>query len=161
ILFREKQRASLTNVLSLRGTELAATKSQDTTQAGTMNLMNVDAAEVLRLYAEMSGRTILRPLSLPPILVRLKTTRPLSREEMAYAIETVFALNGIAVVEDGERFAQVVPMVQCSMVVARAPKPEPGATLLDPNQMPSTPRPGSQKQRDLDRPDRPAQRLLE
>src|ERR1051326_1968969 len=43
ILFREKQRASLTDVLSLRGNELADTKSQDTTQAGTMNLMNVDA----------------------------------------------------------------------------------------------------------------------
>ncbi len=72
ILFREKQRASLTNVLSLRGAELAVTKSQDTTQAGTIKLVNMDPGTVLSIYAAISQRTILRPMVFPATLVRLK-----------------------------------------------------------------------------------------
>jgi hypothetical protein len=179
VLFPERQRAFLTNGLPLRGPALAARKPQETLPAGTVNI-NADPGQVLALYSDISQRTILRPFALPPSRVRLKITCPVSREEAAYAMATVLALNGIAVVEDGEKFVQVVPMPQRSLVTARSPRSEPAARLLDPRQVPSTgnydvPRPVSKMERDLERyrkalyeflhykspPDRSAQRLLE
>jgi hypothetical protein len=180
VLFPEKQRKSLTNGLTFRGPELAASKPRDTTSPGSISLFNVEAQSVLTLYAELSHRTMLRPFILPPIAVRLKTACPLTKEEVAYATKTVLALNGIAVVDDGEKFAQALPAVQRGSVAARAPKPEPGSKLLDPAGVPSLgnsspSRPQSQMERDFERwrkafydfihykrpQERPAQRLLE
>src|SRR6266850_5693754 len=99
ILFPEKQRALITNGLSLRGVELAVTKSHETMPAGVINLVNVDTDMVLPMYASISRRTLLRPGVPPPALIHLKTTCPLTREEALYAIETVLALNGVALME--------------------------------------------------------------
>ena len=136
-----------------------------------------------RRYLAVAEATILRSMTCPSPPVNLKSSCQLKLDEVAYAISTVLALNGIAVVEDGERFAQVVPMVQRADVRTRAPKPEPGAKLFDPNKVPSTgftdlPRPLTEAERveqEFDRlqkafydfihykspPDRPAKRLLE
>src|SRR6266566_5293884 len=138
ILFPEKQRPFLTNVVSLHGAELAVAKSKETLPPGTINLFNVDGGTVLSIYAILSGRTVLRPATLPYSPVRLKTTCPVTREEAAYAMVTVFALNGISIVEDGEKFVQIVPMVQKARVNARAPRRDPGARLLDPNKIASS-----------------------
>ena len=138
ILFPENQRSFLTNILSLHGAELAALKSKEALPAGTINLFNVDAGTVLSIYAVLGGRTVLRPATLPYSPVRLKTTCPVTREEATYAMETVFALNGIALVKDGEKFFQAVPMVQRARVNAGAPMPDPSARLLDPNKVPSS-----------------------
>jgi hypothetical protein len=113
-------------------------------------------------------------------LLHLKTACPLSREEAVYGMATVLALNGVAAVEDGEKFVQVLPVSQRAFLTARAPKPDPGAKLLDPNKMPSMGnsdrgRPVTKMERDLERwqtaffdfihykspPDRSAQRLFE
>src|ERR1051326_4309476 len=138
ILLPEKQRAFITNGLSLRGAELAMTKSKEKMPAGTINFINVDAAMVLPMYASISHRTILRPMTLHSAPVNLKAACPLTPEETLYAMATVFALNGVALVEDGEKFVQAVPMVQRSMVTVHAPKPEPGAKLVDPKKVTST-----------------------
>lgn len=123
-VFPEKQRGFLTNV-SLRGAELAVAKPQETMAAGLIKLIGVELDQVLPMYAAISRRTVLRPAHLPQTVVRLKSTCPLNREETVYAMATVLALNGIAVVEDGERFVQVVPMAQRERLIAGAPKPEP------------------------------------
>ena len=121
-------------------------------------------------YAALSGRTLSAPLLFPHRRCIWKTTCPLTREEAVYAMATVLALNGIAVVEDGERFVQVVPMRQRAHLTARAPQPDPNATLLDPTNVPSMgnynlPKVAMKMERDLQRlqkpPDRSAQRLLE
>lgn len=136
-VFPEDMRGLMTNV-SLRGAELATSKSRPTFPAGSMTFIGADLNHVFPVYAALSQRTILRPAMLPHIDVRLQNTCPLTHEELAYAMETVLALNGIAVVEDGERFAQVVPMPERAQLTVRAPKPEPDAKLLDPNKVPST-----------------------
>lgn len=178
IVFPERQRNFLTNA-PLRGAALAAQTSPETMRAGAVNFINTELGQVLAIYSDISRRTILRPFVLPAPTVRLKSTCPLSRAEVVYALATVFALNGIAVVEDGEKFAQVVATAQRSLVTLRAPRPEPTAKLLDPNQVMATgnfdlPHPVSQMERDLERwrkalyeflhyqgaPDRSAQRLL-
>jgi hypothetical protein len=93
--------------------------------------------QVIPLYASLSHRTVLRPAILPRTVVNLKTRFPLTREEAVYALETVLAFNGICVVEDGASFVQMVPMAQRGAVKAEAPKPEPAATLFDPDEAPS------------------------
>ena len=177
-VFPEDMRELMTNV-SLRGAELASLKSRPTMLAGSINFSGAPLDIVLRIYAAYSRRTILRPAMLPHIDVRLQNTCPLTREELAYAMETVLALNGIAVVLDGERFAQVVTMPERAQLKVRAPKPESDAKLLDPNKVPSTgysdpTRPITDLERNLQRlqkalydfihykspPDRSAERLL-
>ena len=104
---------------------------------GMIDFMNADLNQVLDIYALMSQRTILRPITLPAPTVNLKTQGTLTKEEALYALETVLALNGICVVHDGTKFVQVVPMAQRAQVKTRAPKPEPGAKLFDPKKVPS------------------------
>ncbi len=177
-VFHEDMRG-LSNDVSLRGAELAISKSRPALPVGAIAFFGIDLDQLLPFYASFSQRTILRPVTLPRITVRLQNTCPLTREEAAYALATVLALNGFAVVEDGERFVQVVPMPERAQLIVRAPKPEPDEKLLDPNKVPSTgysdpTRPITDLERNLQRlqkalydfihykspPDRSAERLL-
>ena len=178
----EYLRGFLTNVAPYVA-EPGTSKSQPVMPSGAIEFAGAELGQVLTLYAAISRRTILRPVMLPSPVVKLKSTCPLTFEEVAYAMATVLTLNGIAVVEDGERFVQVVPMAQRAHVKTRAPKPEPGARLFDPKKVPSTgvtdfPRPLTEMERieqEYERlriefyhfihykgpPERPAKRLLE
>jgi hypothetical protein len=86
---------------------------------------------------------VLRPTSLAMANPTLKTTGPLTTEEAVYALETAVALNGMALVHDGDYFVQAVPFYERKKVAVRAPKREPGAVLLDPNQLPAVGPPNS------------------
>jgi hypothetical protein len=182
LVFPENLRGFLTNV-PLYAAGPATSEPQPTAGAGVIDFAGADLGQVLPIYAAISQRSILRPMSLPSPPVTLKSSCPLSREETVYAMATVLALNGIAVVEDGEKFARVVPMAQRADVRTRAPKPEAGAKLFDPKKVPSTgfsepPRPLTETERierEFERlrkafydfihykgpPARPAKRLLE
>jgi len=141
-VFPKQARDSLTNA-PLRGAELAGTKGSEASKGqevlgpGMVHFMNADLSQVLGIYAQMSQRTILRPITLPAPTFNLKTQSVLTKDEVLYAFETVLALNGICVVHDGAKFAQVVLMAQRAQVEMRAPKPEPGAKLFDPKKVPS------------------------
>jgi hypothetical protein len=150
-VFRKESRESLTNA-PLRGAELAALRGQEALPPGMIDFMGADLNQVLSIYAAMSQRTILRPVTLPAPTVSLKSQCALSKEELLYAFETVLALNGICVVHDGAKFVQVVPMAERAQVETRAPKPEPGAKLFDPKKVPSigvsgSPRPLTETER--------------
>jgi hypothetical protein len=121
----------------LRGAELAPSKGQQIGPLGMFSFSQADLNQVLSIYAEVSQRTILRPTTLPAPTVSLKTQCALTKEEALYAIATVFALNGICMLDDGPKFVQVVPMGQRGQVKKAAPKPEPGAKLFDPKKVPS------------------------
>jgi hypothetical protein len=139
-VFSKGMTGSLTNA-PLRGAELAGLKRQETTNSqetipsGMIEFVLADLNQVLSIYAFMSQRTVLRPISLPSPAVSLKTQCALSKEEALYAFTTVLALNGIRVAEDGAKFVQMVPMP--SQVITGAPPPEPGAKLFDPKKVPS------------------------
>lgn len=67
---------------------------------------------------------------------------------------------GRCLVDDGAKFVQVVPMAQRAWANTRAPKPEPGAKLFDPEKVPPiglSPFPSPQTKTDRNA----AQRLLE
>jgi hypothetical protein len=131
-----RAREFMTNA-PLRGAELAPGNGQERLPAGMIDFSGADVNQVLDIYGMMRQRTILRPGILNAPTVRLRTQGGLTLEEGIYALTTVLALSGIAVVDDGANFVQVVPMQQRKEVKTRAPKPEPGAKLFDPSKVPT------------------------
>jgi hypothetical protein len=141
-VLRKEARDSLTNA-PLRGAELAPPPGNEGLGLGTINFTQADLNQVLAIYASLSQRTVLRPITLPVPTVSLKSQSTLSKDEVLYAISTVLALNGICTVDDGAKFVQVVPIWQRDQVKKAAPKAEPGAKLFDPKKVPSVGPPGS------------------
>jgi hypothetical protein len=90
---------------------------------GTIDFRNADLNQVLDLYGMLVNRTILRSGQLNSSTYALRTQTPLTKSGAIYAVETLFALNGIAAVEDGTNFIQVVPLRQISNLTLRAPQP--------------------------------------
>jgi general secretion pathway protein D len=86
--------------------------------AGMINFPATDLNQVLQVYGELVGRTVLRPTSLPAPTITLKTQTPLTKREAIQAFDAVLALNGIAAVNVGDKFVKVVPMTQAGNVGA-------------------------------------------
>jgi general secretion pathway protein D len=85
---------------------------------GSIDFPATDLNQVLDIYSELVGRTVLRPTSLPAPTITLKTQTPLTRSEAIQALDAVLALNGIAVVNIGDCFVKVVPNAQAGQVGA-------------------------------------------
>ena len=92
--------------------------------AGMIDFIQADMNQVLEIYAALSQRTVLRPVTLPAPPVTLKTRGGLTRPEVVYAFATVLALDGICMVDDGTKFVQVVPHVAAG--AGKPPCPQTG-----------------------------------
>lgn len=79
------------------------------------NFQGVDVGQVLDIYADLIGRTILRG-PLPAAQIILKTHSPLTKSEAIQALQAVLAINGISVVNIGEKFVKVVPSAEAGSV---------------------------------------------
>jgi general secretion pathway protein D len=77
--------------------------------AGNINFQGVDVGQVLDVYAKLVGRTLLRA-GLPSAQIVLRTETPLTKSEAIQALQAVLALNGIALVNVGEKFVKVLPV---------------------------------------------------
>jgi general secretion pathway protein D len=86
--------------------------------AGVINFPATDLNQVLQIYAELVGRTVLRPTTLPAPTITLKTQTPLTKHEAIQAFDAVLALNGIAVINVGDKFVKVVPAGQAGQIGA-------------------------------------------
>jgi general secretion pathway protein D len=96
---------------------------------GLIDFQGVDVTQVLEVYAQLVGKTLLRA-SLPNAQIVLKTETPLTKGEAIQALQAVLALNGIAVIDvPGGKFIKVVPTEQAGTA---------GETFNDenPNQLP-------------------------
>ena len=147
--------AGLTNA-PLRGAQLPVSPNQELIPVGAVNFPSTALSQVLPIYSELKNCTILRTRFLPSPSIHFKNQCPLTREELVYALETVLALNGISIVDDGRSFVQIVPVQLRSQVNAHAPTTEPGARLFDPKKVPSMgpadpPRVETKLERDLER----------
>jgi general secretion pathway protein D len=76
---------------------------------GMIKFQQADLSQVLDLYSEWVGRTILRPSTLPAPTITLTSKTPLTKKEAVQALDAVLALNGIAMVNVGEKFVKAVP----------------------------------------------------
>ena len=86
--------------------------------AGNINFQGVDVGQVLDVYAKLVGRTLLRA-GLPSAQIVLRTETPLTKTEAVQALQAVLALNGIAVVNVGEKFVKVLPVDQANSAGAK------------------------------------------
>jgi general secretion pathway protein D len=78
---------------------------------GLIDFQGVDVSQVLEVYAQLVGRTLLRS-TLPNAQVVLKTETPLTKAEAIQALQAVLSLNGIAVINVGDKFVKVLPTDQ-------------------------------------------------
>lgn len=74
-----------------------------------MDFRQATLDQIFEQYSLLTGRTILRPGNLPAAQITIKTQTPLTRNEAIQALESVLALNGIAMVTVGEKFIKAVP----------------------------------------------------
>jgi general secretion pathway protein D len=86
---------------------------EETVPAGYINFQGVDVSQVLEVYAQLVGRTLLRA-ALPSASIVLKTETALTKSETIEALQAVLALNGISVINVGDKFVKVLPVDQAN-----------------------------------------------
>jgi len=79
---------------------------------GMIDFRAADLSQVLDIYSMMVNRTILRPATLPAPTITLTTRGQLTVGEGIQALQAVLALNGIVMVNVGEKFVKAVPEAQ-------------------------------------------------
>ncbi|HTZ20994.1 MAG TPA: secretin N-terminal domain-containing protein [Opitutaceae bacterium] len=105
----------------------AATKAADGEILPSLQLADADIGAVLDLLEMLTGRTILRPQSLPPAeKITLQIKKPIPKSEAILALETLLSLNQIGVAPLGDKFLKVVALAQVKM---EAPTLITGSTL--------------------------------
>ncbi len=89
----------------------AAPKANDN-MVDSFKLSEGDIDSVLVSLENLTGRTIVRPGQLPTASYSLKITRPIPKDELVIALETILELNGVSVSPMGERFLKVTALSQ-------------------------------------------------
>jgi general secretion pathway protein D len=80
----------------------------------TIHFEGVELNQVLSIYAKYVGRTLLRA-GLPEAKITLDTSStPLTKGEMVQALQAVLGLNGISVINVGEKFVKVLPSAEAN-----------------------------------------------
>jgi general secretion pathway protein D len=80
---------------------------------GMIDFRGTDVNQVLSLYAELVNRTVLRPATLAAQgQIVLRTQTPLTKSEAIQALDAVLAMNGIALINMGDKFVKAVPLAQ-------------------------------------------------
>jgi general secretion pathway protein D len=106
------------NTLPAPTTAAPAPKPADQDEIQPMiNFQGVELSQVLDIYAQYVGRTLLRA-NLPEAKIILKTTTPLTKGETIQALQAVLALNNVSVINVGEKFVKVLPSDQANTAAA-------------------------------------------
>ena len=97
----------------------------------TISWPSLPIETVLANYAELTGRTVLRPNQLPNVSITLMTKQGLTRDEAIQALDSVLTLNGITMLNVGDKFVTAVPSNQ-------APQEGAAFTDLDASELPES-----------------------
>ena len=74
--------------------------------AGMIKFQEADIAQVLEVYQELTGRTVLKPNSLPATKITIRSQTPLTRAEAIHALDSILSMNQIAMTPQGEKFVK-------------------------------------------------------
>jgi len=100
----------LTNVVEVIEPKGSITNApEEMIPPGTIDFRGADLNAVLDLYAMLRQRTILRAANLASPTFVLKTQTPLTKTEAIKALDAMLALNGIAIVDIGDKFCKAAP----------------------------------------------------
>jgi general secretion pathway protein D len=89
--------------------------SSQTLAIGAIQFRSADLSQVLQVYQELSGRSVLRPNTLPAVVVSVSNQTALTRVEALQLLDTALAQNGIAMVLSGDNAVKAVPVAQAVM----------------------------------------------
>ncbi|MCI0350338.1 MAG: hypothetical protein L0Z53_13015 [Acidobacteriales bacterium] len=84
-------------------------KNQKMLPAGTINLQDADTETVLKLYQNISGRTVIRSATLPSAKVTLQTENPINVLKALQLLDTALAQNQITMIPQGSDMVKAVP----------------------------------------------------
>lgn len=79
-------------------------------QKGDIRFPDTDITQVLEIYAELVGRTVLRGPQLGAGKVSLNTVTALTKSEAIQALDTILAMNGVTMINVGTKFVKAVPV---------------------------------------------------
>jgi general secretion pathway protein D len=85
---------------------------------GTIDFRGADLTQVLELYAMLRQRTILRAANLASPTFVLKTQTPLTKSEAIKALDAMLGLNGIAIIDIGDKFSKAAPSANAGQMGA-------------------------------------------
>ncbi len=102
------------------GSEIIDPESEEMQEVvGLIRIPEMGTNEVLEMLENFTGKPILRQQSLPSVKITFFSQSPMTRGEAITAIESLLALNGIAITNLGERFLKAVPSAIINKQVAR------------------------------------------
>ena len=92
---------AFTNKVSPRSKDIA--DNGPTVPALSVNLQGVPMSKVLEIYGEYNGHPVNNLQSSPFGLIHLVQENPLSKDQICYAMETMFAWNGVRVIPNNDK----------------------------------------------------------
>ena len=105
---------------------LPTARKADSELLPSLQLADAPIDAVLDLLEMLTGRTVVRPQSLPPAQYTLQRKTPIPKDEAILVLETLLSLNQVGVVPLGDKLLKVVALAQVKM---EAPALIPGSTL--------------------------------
>ncbi len=93
---------------------------------GPIILRDESIDQVLTLLERWTGKTMLRPQTMPTAAITLSLREAVTKAEAIQAVETLLNLNGIAITPLGARFLKVTPL---NLAKSEAPEFIEGSTL--------------------------------
>lgn len=107
------------------------TQGEKLTLARSIKFEQAELAQVLNMYAEISGRSIIRSANLPDVQITFSNQTPMTAVELLQALDTVLAAQGVTMVLLGTQYAKAVPAKEAHL--------EPGPVVeLKPDQLPDS-----------------------
>lgn len=97
--------------------ETTNTTAETPLPAHSINFQGVPVKDMLEVYAQYVGRTLLQSPAIPGATqITLVQQTPLTRTELIHAMDSVLAMNNIAMIPIGDKFIKVVPLAEAGSV---------------------------------------------
>lgn len=107
--------AAATKTRTYSSFDVGSGRGEADLQPGNLNFINTDLVQVLNIYQELSGRTVIRPATLPAPTISIRNQTPVTRVGALQLLDTVLAQNGIAMVLVGDESVKAVPEARAGM----------------------------------------------
>jgi Mg-chelatase subunit ChlD len=86
-------------------------QAEEIIQPGLIDFEGVELSQVLDIYGKLANRTVLRS-AIPQGQIVLHTQSPLTKTEAIQALQAALALNGVSLINVGDKFVKAVPIAQ-------------------------------------------------
>jgi len=89
-----------------------ANTAEEIIPPGQIKFVDADIGQVLEIYQELTGRTVLKPTSLPAVKISIRTQTALTRSEAVLALESILSMNGVTMIPQGTKFVKALAEAQ-------------------------------------------------